>query len=134
MYLSEIQIRVRYSETDRMGYVYYGNYAGYFEVARAESLRNLGFTYKAMEDEGFILPVFTFSVKYMRPAFYDDLLIIKVMVRELPAARIRFDYETYNEKDELINTAETTLVFINKVTGKPCAAPAYFLDALKKFF
>ena len=134
MYQSEIQIRVRYSETDQMGYVYYGNYAGYFEVARVETLRNLGFTYKAIEEEGIILPVLSYSIKYIKPAYYDDLLTIKTVIKELPMARIRFDYETYNEKDELINIADTTLVFIKKSTNKPCPVPEDFMEALKKFF
>src|SRR6185295_1633646 len=102
MYITEIKIRVRYAETDQMGYVYYGNYAAYFEVARVETLRNLGFSYKKLEEEGIMLPVLSFSTRYNKPAFYDDELIIKVSIKELPMARIRFDYETYNEKDELI--------------------------------
>ena|SRR6185369_9504534 len=134
MYQSEVQIRVRYAETDQMGYVYYGNYASYFEVARVETLRNLGFNYKTIEENGIILPVLSYSVKYLKPAFYDDLLLIKVMIKEVPMARIKFDYETYNEKDELINTADTTLVFINKKTNKPCAAPGELMGAIKKFF
>ncbi len=134
MYHSEVQIRVRYAETDQMGYVYYGNYASYFEVARVETLRNLGFSYKAIEESGIILPVLSYSIKYIKPSFYDDLLTIKVTIKEIPMARIRFDYETYNEKGELINVADTTLVFINKSTNKPCAAPTDFMNAVKKFF
>src|SRR5260221_7422800 len=123
MYTTEVTIRVRYGETDRMGYVYYGNYAQYFEVARVEALRNLGFSYRKLEDEGIILPVLNYSVKFIKPAFYDDELIIKVLIKELAMARIRFDYEVYNEKDELITIADTTLVFINRTTNKPCALP-----------
>jgi acyl-CoA thioester hydrolase len=134
MYTTEIKIRVRYGETDRMGYVYYGNYAEYFEVARVEALRNLGFSYRKLEDEGIMLPVLNFSVKYLKPAFYDDELTIKVSISEIPAARIRFDYEIYNERDELTTVADTTLVFINRAANKPCPAPPDFLDALKKFF
>src|ERR1041385_5039671 len=134
MYITEIRIRVRYGETDRMGYAYYGNYAQYFEVARVEALRNLGFSYRKIEDEGIILPVLNYSVKFLKPAFYDDKLLIKVTIKEPPLARIRFDYEVYNEKDELINIAETTLVFIRRNTNKPCGAPEDFLNALKKFF
>ena len=134
MYTSELRIRVRYSETDRMGYVYYGNYAQYFEVARVEALRNLGFSYRKIEDEGIILPVLSYSVKHLKPAFYDDELLIKVTIKEIPMARIRFDYEVYNEKDELINIADTTLVFISRETNKPCPGPQDFIDALKKFF
>jgi acyl-CoA thioester hydrolase len=117
-----------------MGYVYYGNYAQYFEVARVEALRNLGFSYRKIEDEGIILPVLSYSVKYLKPAYYDDQLVIKVIIKEIPMARIRFDYEVYNEKDELINIADTTLVFLDRETKKPCPAPLDFVDALKKFF
>ncbi len=134
MFTSEIQTRVRYAETDRMGYVYYGNYATYFEVARVEALRTMGMTYKEMEDEGIILPVLDYSVKFLKPAFYDDLLTIKTVIKEMPTARIRFDYETYNEKNVLLNVANTTLVFINKQTLKPCAAPEYFVSHMKKYF
>ena len=134
MYQSEVQVRVRYGETDQMGYVYYGNYASYFEVARVESLRNLGFDYKAIEESGIILPVLSFSIQYIKPAYYDDLLTIKVKIIEIPLARIKFEYETFNEKDELINRADTTLVFIDKHSKKPCRAPADFVVALKKYF
>ena len=134
MYVTEIKIRVRYGETDRMGYVYYGNYAEYFEVARVESLRNLGFSYKKLEDEGIMLPVLNYSVRFIKPAFYDDELLIKVMIREIPRARIIFDYEIYNEKGELITVADTSLVFINRGANKPCPAPDDFTSALGKFF
>lgn len=134
MYISEIKIRVRYGETDQMGYAYYGNYAEYFEVARVEALRNLGFTYKKLEAEGIMLPVLSYSVKFIKPAYYDDELNIKVTIKEVPLARIHFSYEVYNEKDELTTIADTTLVFINKSTNKPCAAPDDFKDALQKFF
>lgn len=134
MYTTEIKIRVRYGETDRMGYVYYGNYAEYFEVARVEALRNLGFSYRKLEDEGIMLPVLNYAVKYLKPAYYDDELTIKVTIPEIPMARIRFDYEIYNEKDELITVADTTLVFIDRTLNKPCPAPDDFTKALKKFF
>ena len=133
MYTTEVMIRVRYGETDRMGYVYYGNYAEYFEVARVEALRNLGFSYRKLEDEGILLPVLTYSVKFIKPAYYDDELIIKVSIKELPMARIRFDYEVYR-KEELITIADTTLVFINKSTNRPSPAPQDLMEAMKKFF
>ena len=123
MYVNEIQIRVRYAETDQMGYVYYGHYATYFEVARVEMLRSLGFSYKILEAEGILLPVLNFSIKYNRPAFYDDLLKIKTEIRTFPTASIRFDYKTFNEKEELLNIAETTLVFVNKNSGRPGRPP-----------
>ena len=134
MFSSEIKLRVRYGETDRMGYAYYGNYAEYFEVARVESLRELGMNYKELEDSGILLPVYTFSVKYMKPAYYDDLLTIKCSIKELPKARITFHYDTYNEKGDHLNTGETTLVFIDRKTNKPTGAPAEFINKIGKYF
>lgn len=134
MFKSETKIRVRYAETDMMGYVYYGNYASYFEVARVETIRNLGFSYKKMEEEGIALPVLDYAIKYFKPAFYDDELTIETTIHELPQARIHFAYKTYNTNGELINEASTTLVFINKTTMKPCSAPAAFIDEMKKYF
>ena len=134
MYKSKTKVRVRYSETDMMGYVYYGNYATYFEVARVEAIRSLGVSYRQMEDEGIALPVLDFSIKYYKPAFYDDELTIETIVAEIPKARIHFTYRTYNANNELLNEAETTLVFINKTTMKPCSAPADFIKKLKKHF
>jgi acyl-CoA thioester hydrolase len=134
MFKSEIKIRVRYAETDRMGYVYYGNYATYFEVARVEALRSLGFSYRSLEDQGILLPVLDFSIRYRRPAYYDDELTIKTVVPETPGARIKFDYEVYNEKGDLITMASTTLVFIDKQTGKPCAAPPAIQAAFDAHF
>lgn len=134
MFSSEAQVRVRYAETDQMGYVYYGNYAQYYEVGRVEALRALGMSYKAMEDSGIMLPVVTYSIKYNKPAFYDNVLTIKTTVREIPSVRIRFDYEAYNEEGELLNTGETTLVFINRQTNKPCKAPVDFIEKIKKYF
>ena len=93
MYITETTIRVRYSETDKMGYVYYGNYAQYFEVGRVEALRDLKTSYKEMEDTGVMLPVYEFNIKYLKPAFYDDLLVIKTTIREIPTAKIKFDYD-----------------------------------------
>jgi acyl-CoA thioester hydrolase len=134
MYKHEIQIRVRYAETDQMGYVYYGHYAAYFEVARVEMLRSLGFSYKKLEEEGVLLPVLTFSIKYIKPAYYDNLLTIKTVIPDAPSARLKFSYETFNEKNEIINTAETTLVFVNKKTGRPTSPPEDLMEAMMVFF
>jgi acyl-CoA thioester hydrolase len=134
MFSSEVKIRVRYAETDRMGYVYYGNYAEYFEVARVEALRELGLNYKDVEESGIMLPVYTFNIKYFKPAFYDDMLTIKTTIKEIPQARITFEYETYNEKKELLNKGETVLVFIDIKTNKPRSAPENFIKKLKKYF
>lgn len=134
MYKSETKVRVRYSETDMMGYCYYGNYATYFEVARVEAIRQLGFSYRKMEDDGIALPVLEFSIKYYKPAFYDDELTIKTTVTEIPKARIHFSYQTFNAEGILLNEAQTSLVFINKETMKPCIAPEDFIEEIKKHF
>jgi acyl-CoA thioester hydrolase len=133
MFLSETKLRVRYAETDRMGYVYYGNYAQYFEVARVEALRDLGLSYKSMEDSGIMLPVLEYNIKYFKPAFYDDELIIKTSIEEMPGARITFKSEVYKD-NILLNKAFVTLVFVNISTGKPCPAPDYFLEKLTPYF
>jgi acyl-CoA thioester hydrolase len=134
MYVSETTIRVRYAETDKMGYAYYGNYAQYYEVGRVEALRQLGTSYKEMEDSGVMLPVYTCNLKYLKPALYDDLLVVKTTIKEIPTAKISFDYEIYNQKGELLNVGSTVLVFINMTTNKPCPAPDLFLEKIKQFF
>lgn len=133
MYSSETKIRVRYAETDQMGYVYYANYAIYFEVARVEALRQLGISYKKLEEEGIMLPVINYSVDFLKPAFYDEELTIKTVIKEMPMARIKFYYEVKNVKNEIVCNAETTLVFINKKNNRPCAAPKELLEVLKKY-
>ncbi len=134
MYVSETQIRVRYSETDQMGYVYYGNYPAYYEVGRAEAMRQLGMTYRQMEEKGVMMPIVALTCKYIRPAFYDDLLTLKTIVKELPASRMHFFYEVYNEKKELLNKGETVLAFIDMKKRKPCPAPSWLIQALRKLF
>ena len=129
-----IEIRVRYAETDQMGYVYYGNYATYYEVARVESLRNLGFSYKSLEEEGILMPVTENKSKFIRPAKYDDLLTINVMVKKFPTNRITFEYEIYNERKKLINLGETILAFVDKKTGRAHEVPESIAKLLKPFF
>ncbi len=134
MFESETKIRVRYGETDQMGYVYYGNYAEFYEVARVEMLRKLGLTYKWMEGSGIMMPVLELKCKYIKPAYYDDEITIKVIVKELPKTRIIFNYELYNEQGELINLGETTLVFVNIETKRPTVGPEEFMNKLKVFY
>jgi acyl-CoA thioester hydrolase len=128
MYINETSIRVRYAETDKMGYVYYGNYATYFEVGRVEWLRSLGLTYKGMEEGGVMMPVLECFMKYIRPARYDEVLTIKTFVPVLPYIRMKFFHEILNEKGELIHKGETTLVFVDMASGKPRTAPEYLLE------
>ena len=133
MFSSKTTLRVRYAETDRMGYVYYGNYAQYFEVGRVEALRQLGYSYKEIEDSGVILPVVDLQVKFKKPALYDDELIISTFIKELPSVRIRFEYEVRNQNDELICTGETSLVFVDPERNKPCRAPEGIVEALRTY-
>tara|TARA_R110002050_G_scaffold204327_1_gene339670 strand:- start:158546 stop:158950 length:405 start_codon:yes stop_codon:yes gene_type:complete len=134
MFSKEIKLRIRYAETDRMGYAYYGNYATYFEVARVEAMRALGISYKKLEDDGVLLPVAEFNVKYKKPAFYDDEITVKVTIKELPKIRFSFHYETFNEKGDLLNTAFTELVFVNKETGRPMRIPEQIKNRMIKHF
>jgi acyl-CoA thioester hydrolase len=134
MYTSETHVRVRYGETDQMGNVYYGNYALYYEVARVESLRQLGTTYKSLEENGVMLPVIENKSRYIASAKYDDLLTIKTTLREKPGVKIKFEYEIYNEENKLIHQGETTLVFIDVKTRKPCRAPEEMIKLLSPYF
>ncbi|MBS0001336.1 MAG: acyl-CoA thioesterase [Cyclobacteriaceae bacterium] len=134
MYQYEVQLRVRYAETDQMGFVYYGNYATYYEVARVEALRSLGITYKSLEARGILLPVLENRSKFILPARYDDLLTIKVTLDKLPSTRLYFQYQVFNEEEKLINLGETTLVFISRDTEKPIMAPDFLIDILNPFF
>jgi acyl-CoA thioester hydrolase len=127
------KIRVRYGETDQMGYCYYGNYAQYFEVGRVEALRSIGLSYKTLEMEGIMLPVSSFTVKYFSPAKYDDELIVNTIISEIKGARINFTYEILNSENKLICTAETMLVFVDKNNMKPIQAPALLIQLLEKY-
>ena len=132
MYTHKITLRVRYGETDQMKYAYYGVYAQYFEVGRVELLRSLGITYKELEELGFALPVVNYNINYKKPAFYDDELTIETTIKEPPSIKIIFNYRTLNEKGEVLNTAETTLVFVNKETGIPCLSPEILTTKFNK--
>jgi acyl-CoA thioester hydrolase len=134
MYQSETSIRVRYGETDQMEYVYYGNYAMYYEVARVESLRQLGVTYKELEASGTMMPVLENHSKFLGPARYDELLRIVTTIREKPTAKIKFEYEIFNEQNKLINKGETLLVFVDSKSGRPIRVPAMMLNVLEPFF
>lgn len=119
----QIEFRVRYAETDQMSFVYYGNYAAYFEMGRVELLRSIGTSYKALEESGVLLPVRDYSIRYIKPAVYDDLLKLTTTLTELPSLRIHFKYELQNEAGDLLCNAQTTLVFIDKTTNKPVMVP-----------
>lgn len=134
MYKSETQIRVRYGETDQMGFMYYGNYPLYFEVARAEGLRDIGLTYKMMEESGVGMPVAQMTINYKRPAIYDDLITVKTVINELPTSKIIFNHEVYNEQNELLTTAQLILVFMNIETKRPTRCPQMLTDRILPYF
>lgn len=129
------KVRVRYSETDQMGYVYYGNYPQYFEVGRVELFRYIGLPYKDIEEYGIMLPVADLSIKYIKPAKYDDELLITTTVKKLPeGARIVFEYEIKNQEDILLTKGDTTLYFMDKNSGKILRCPEQILNIMKPFF
>ena len=128
MFISETKIRVRYAETDKMAYVYYGNYAQYYEVGRVEALRFLGTSYKMLESSGIMMPVIQMLTNFKKPALYDDILTIKTIIKEKPTVKMRFFYDIYNDGNILINQGETTLVFVHHDTMKPCHCPQWFAD------
>lgn len=135
MYTAETKIRVRYGETDQMGYLYYGNYAQYYESGRAEAIRALGFTYRQMEEMGVMMPVAELNVKYYRPALYDDLITVKTILKELPeTTKISFHSELYNEQGDLLNVGATTLVFYDPVKKAKTAMPQQLFDKLQPYF
>lgn len=133
MYTHEVTLRVRYGETDKMGFVYYGVYAQYYEVGRVELLRSLGISYKSIEENGFELPVLNFNINYKKPAYYDDKLTLKTSIKEIPTSKIIFFYECFNDNNQLINNGEISLVFVNKETKKPCRAPEIINRKLSSF-
>jgi acyl-CoA thioester hydrolase len=134
MYQSEILIRARYGETDQMGYVYYGNYASYYEVARVESLRKLGLSYRELENMGVMMPVLENHSRFLAPAVYDEELKVVTTIRTKPSVRIKFEYEIFNEHHKLIHTGETLLAFVQKSNGRPCRPPEAFEKVLKPYF
>ena len=126
----QFQVRVRYAETDQMAVVYHGNYAQYFEMGRVEWLRNMGISYKWMEDNGVMLPVVSLTMNYKKPARYDDLLTVKTILKSQTSVKIEFDYEIYNEENELLTTGYSMLVFVNMKTGRPMLPPTYILEKI----
>ncbi len=125
-------LRVRYGETDPMKYVYYGNYAEYLEVARVELFRSIGISYDEIEKRGIWLPVSEYKIKYLKPAYYDEILEIHTFIRKIPGVRIEFEYEIYNDSKQKITEAEVTLFFLNSETNKVSKCPDFLMDLIKK--
>ena len=135
MYVHEVQIRVRYGETDQMGYLYYGNYAQYYEVGRVETIRSLGLSYKEMEEvHGIWLPVVSMDMRFVRPAYYDDLLTVRSELRKLPDTHIVFHVEIFNDKKKLLNAGTVRLCFFDSKIKKVVNATEELLERLKPHF
>jgi acyl-CoA thioester hydrolase len=128
----DVTVRVRYAETDQMGVVYHGNYAQYFEIGRVEWLRNLGVSYKQMEEMGVMLPVVSLTMNYKKSARYDELITVRTIFKKLTSVKIEFDYELYNEQHELLTTGHSVLVFVDMKTGRPRTAPDYVKNKIEK--
>ncbi|MFV8226631.1 acyl-CoA thioesterase [Christiangramia aquimixticola] len=123
-------IKVRYAETDQMGVVHHGNYPQYLEIGRLSWLDSLGISYKSMEEQGIMLPVFELNLKYHKPITFDENIRLETRLREKPNVKIIFDYSLYNEQDELVTTAYSVLVFMDSKSRKPIRCPKYILDKL----
>ncbi len=121
----QIQVRVRYSETDQMGVVYHGSYIPYFEIGRVEWLRNKGVSYKSLEESGIALPIVSMTLNYKKPARYDDLLTVTTKFKSYSSVKIEFDCEIHSEQNELLTTAQFILVFVDTQTGRPIVPPDY---------
>ncbi len=132
LFKTTTKIRVRYGETDQMGFVYYGNYALYLEQGRTDWLRKMGFSYKELEAQNILLPVTQFSINYHAPGKYDDLLEIETTLVNKPGIKIQFSYVVWNEEKKQLITAETTLAFVDKKTMKITPAPEYLIEAIEK--
>lgn len=135
MYSFDTQLRVRYAETDQMKYLYYGNYAQYYEVGRVELIRSLDMTYRELEEQhAVMMPVVSLQQRFVRPAYYDELLTIRTTLRTLPNAFITFHVEVFNEKMKLVNGGSVRLCFVDMNTGKTIETPEVLLAKLRPFF
>ena len=132
MIQKDVTLRVRYEETDKMGVVYHSNYVIYYEVGRTELFREIGLSYDALEKMGFIMPVVEVNAQYKSPAYYDEVLTVRTIIREMPMARLAIDYELYNESGNLINVGRTVLGFVDAARRRPCRAPQPLIDILHK--
>lgn len=130
MHINKFSFRIRYGETDQMGVVYHGNYAQYLEMGRVEWLRSLGFSYKSMEENGVMLPVISLHLDFKKSATYDDEITVITKLKNLPAVRIEFDFEIRNQHDELLVTANTVLVFMDKKTKRPIKCPPEIMERI----
>ena len=126
-----VQLRVRYSETDQMKVVYHGSYIPYFEISRVEWLRNKGISYKSLEDSGIALPIVSMTINYKKPARYDDLLTVNTKLKSYSGVKVEFECEISNEQGELLTNATFLLVFVDINSGKPILPPDYILEIVE---
>lgn len=132
---TQTNIRVRYAETDQMNVVYHGNYAQYFEVARAECIRSFGFTYKQIEELGIMMPIVDIQIKFLRPAHYDDLLTVKAILKELPLEhKMEFHHEVYNEAGKLLTIGKVVLYLVDAITKERTTMPEAMLNKFRHQF
>jgi acyl-CoA thioester hydrolase len=135
MYSFDTEVRVRYGETDQMGYLYYGNYALYYEIGRVETMRSLGLRYKDLEEKyAVMMPVVSMQTRFVRPAHYDELLTIRTTIRELPSNFITFHVEIFNERNKLVNGGTVKLCFMDMKTNKTITTPNFLIELLKPNF
>lgn len=135
MYIHEHQKRIRYGETDQMGYLYYGNYALLYEIGRVEAIRSLGISYKYMEEEmGVMMPVLALESRYLAPAKYDELITIRTILKTLPTKLIEFHHEILNEAGVVIHKGIVKLFFVDMTTNKRISTPTYLTDRIKDLF
>lgn len=124
-------VKVRYAETDQMGVVHHGNYPQYLEMARIDWLAQFEISYRQMEKEGVMLPVYSMQFKFLKPAVFDDILTIETRLKQKPNVKIEFEYSIYNQEKELITTASTVLVFMDALTRRVIRCPQYILDTME---
>ncbi len=135
MFVNEFKKRIRYSETDKMGYLYYGNYASLYEIGRVELIRSLGITYREMEDKhNVMLPVVSLESRFLNPIYYDEQVTIKTILSELPSKLISFNHEIYNQENKLVNKGIVKLFFIDMVSDRRISIPEFLLTPLSKYF
>nr|WP_299388825.1 thioesterase family protein [Allomuricauda sp.] len=130
MRINSFSFRVRYAETDQMGIVHHGSYAQYLEMGRIEWLRELGVSYKGMEENGIILPVISLQIHYKKSAYYDDVLTVQTSLQKPPLVKIAFDYKIYNQNQDLLAEANVVLAFMDKHRNKPIKCPDFILDKI----
>lgn len=135
MYSHDTKIRVCYADVDQMGFVYYGNYLRFYEIARGESMRALGLSYRKMEEQGVMMPVVKAELNYKKPAHYDEIITVRTLIKQMPqGARMDFHYEVYNEESQLLNHGFSQLAFVKKEGSVPCRCPEYLAELLKPYF